>query len=111
MLELCFSFSPGMLIHDGFAKYILRSALKGVLIDDIRNDRQKKGFNCSIKSLINFKDQDTMNYLLDPKSKIFEYINILEFKKIFDKDLTLNYFSKFIFAFLSVKIFLDKNEN
>ena len=111
MLEMCFSFSPGMLIQDGFAKYILRSALKGILIDDIRNDRQKKGFNCSIKSLINFKDEETMDYLLDPKSKIFEYVDIREFRKIFEQDLTLNYFSKFIFAFLSVKIFLDQNEN
>ena len=39
-----------------------------------------------------------MDYLLDPKSKIFEYVDIREFRKIFEQDLTLNYFSKFIFA-------------
>ena len=86
----------------------MRSALKDILVDDIRTDRVKKGFNCSIKTLIDFQNKDVINYLFDSKSKIFDYVNIDEFKKILNEDLKKNHFSKFIFVFLSTKIFLDK---
>ena len=108
LFDLCFSFSPELLINNGYSKHILRSALKDILVDDIRTDRVKKGFNCSIKTLIDFQNKDVINYLFDSKSKIFDYVNIDEFKKIFNEDLKKNHFSKFIFVFLSTKIFLDK---
>ena len=31
--------------------------MKGILQEEIRLDRVKKGFNCSIKTLINFNDK------------------------------------------------------
>ena len=108
LFEFCFSLSPGVLIKNAYTKYILREALKGILKDEIRLDRQKKGFNCSIKTLINFKDKNIINYMLNKDSEIFEYVNKDEFTKIFKKNLDENYLSKFIFAFLSTKIFLDK---
>ena len=83
--------------------------MKGILNEDIRTDRVKKGFNCSIKSLIDFSDKNTIDYLFDSNSEIFSYINIKEFKKLFKEDLTKNHFSKFIFVFLSSKIFLEQN--
>ena len=46
--------------------------------------------------------------MLNKDSEIFEYVNKDEFTKIFKKNLDENYLSKFIFAFLSTKIFLDK---
>ena len=89
-------------------KFLLKDRIKFLLKDEIRLDRQKKGFNCSIKTLINFKDKNIINYMLNKDSEIFEYVNKDEFTKIFKKNLDENYLSKFIFAFLSTKIFLDK---
>ena len=46
--------------------------------------------------------------MLNKDSEILEYVNKDEFTKIFKKNLDENYLSKFIFAFLSTKIFFDK---
>ena len=82
--------------------------MRGILQENIRTDRVKKGFNCSIKTLIDFNDKDIIEFLFEPKSEIFNFIDINEFKKLFNEDLTKNHFSKFIFVFLSTKLFLEQ---
>ena len=108
LFDFCYSISPGILIDKGYTKSILRESMKGILQEDIRLDRVKKGFNCSIKTLINFNDKSFLEYFFDPKSEIFNYINIKKFKELLNEDLSKNHFSKFIFSFLSSKIFLDQ---
>ena len=109
LFDFCFSLPPEILIQKGFSKYILRESLKNHLNEEVRLDRQKKGFNCSILSLINFKDKEIQDYLLDKNSEIFNYINFDQFKNIFKEDLNKNYLNKFLFSFVSTKIFLDQN--
>ena len=53
-------------------------------------------------------DKDIIEFLFEPKSEIFNFIDINEFKKLFYEDLTKNHFSKFIFVFLSTKLFLEQ---
>ncbi len=108
LFDFCYSISPGILIDKGYTKSILRESMKGILQEDIRLDRVKKGFNCSIKTLINFNDKSFLEYFFNPKSEIFNYINIKKFKELLNEDLSKNHFSKFIFSFLSSKIFLDQ---
>jgi len=109
IFDFCYSLSPGMLIDNGYTKSILRESMKGILHEDIRTDRVKRGFNCSIKTLLDFENKEISEYLFDSKSEIFDYINREKFKKMFDNDLNKNHFSKFIFIFLSIKIFLETN--
>ena len=99
IFDFCFSIPSDLLIENGYTKYLVRESMKGILNEDIRTDRVKKGFNCSIKSLIDFSDKNIIDYLFDSNSEIFSYINIKEFKKLFKEDLTKNHFSKFIFVF------------
>lgn len=108
LFDFCYSISPSMLIDNGYTKSILRESMAGILQEDIRTDRTKKGFNCSIKTLIDFNDKNIVEFLFDPKSEIFNFVNINEFKKLFNEDLTKNHFSKFIFVFLSTKLFLEQ---
>ena len=108
LFDFCYSISPGNLIDKGYTKSILRESMKGILQEEIRLDRVKKGFNCSIKTLINFNDKSFLEYFFNPKSEIFNYINIKKFKELLNEDLSKNHFSKFIFSFLSSKIFLDQ---
>jgi asparagine synthase (glutamine-hydrolysing) len=108
LFDFCYSIPPSMLIDNGYTKSILRESMAGILQEDIRTDRMKKGFNCSIKTLIDFNDKNTLEMLFDPKSEVFNFVNINEFKKLFNEDLTKNYFSKFIFVFLSTKLFLEQ---
>ena len=72
--------------------------MRGILQENIRTDRVKKGFNCSIKTLIDFNDKDIIEFLFEPKSEIFNFIDN-EFKKLFNEDLTKNHFKIYICFF------------
>ncbi len=111
LFKFIFSIPNEFLIKDGFSKYLLRESLNGILNDSVRLDRRKKGFNASINTLVNFKDKETLEFLLDKKSDIFHLVNINEIKKIFTNNEIPNYLSKFLFSFISSKIFLDTNDN
>ena len=69
---------------------------------------KKKGFNSSINSLINIHSQKFINFV-NKKSKIYDIINKEELLKSLKDKSDENYLSKFIFSFISVKIFLEKN--
>ena len=107
LVEFAFSIPESLLVQKGYGKYILRESLKGILNDKIRLDREKKGFNASINSLLNFDNKETKDYLLNPSSPIFNLVNFKNFKKLLKNEYIPNYKSKFIFSFLSAKIFLE----
>lgn len=96
------------LMHQGYTKYILREIARGYLPTKIRLDRKKKGFNSSINSLINIHSQKFINFV-NKKSKIYDIINKEVLLKSLKNKSDENYLSKFIFSFISVKIFLEKN--
>ena len=104
----CFSSPQENHIKFGYSKYILRECLNGILIDELRLNRQKKGFNCSIHSLIDTKEKRNLDFLLNKKSNIFEFVDRKKIKELFERKPKENHFSKFIFNFISTKIFLDK---
>jgi asparagine synthase (glutamine-hydrolysing) len=105
--EFTYSIPPKHLIKNGYGKFILREALKGILNEKVRLDRRKKGFNASINSIINFNDSRTISYLLDPSAKIFEFVNRKKIKKLFELFPIPNHLSKFIFNFINARIFLE----
>ena len=95
------------LIMDGYAKYILREAVNGILNDQVRLDRKKKGFNASIESVIDFKDKKTIEYILDD-SKVYDIIEKDKIETLLTKKEYENSYKKFIFNFLNVKMFMEK---
>ena len=109
LFEHSFSIPANLLIKNGYAKHILRESLSGILHDKIRLDREKKGFNASIDSLVDFNDVNTIDFLLDSSSPIFDLVKIDEVKKLFNNKPKDNYLSKFIFNFISAKLFLEKS--
>ena len=70
--------------------------MKGILHEDIRQDRQKKGFNASMHSLFNFKDKDFINFIMED-NYVLNLVpkNFLE--KILKKDVFDNDENKIIF--------------
>jgi asparagine synthase (glutamine-hydrolysing) len=97
------------LFHNGYSKSVLREAVEGILPDEVRLDRQKKGFNASILSLVDPKDKRTRATLLDSSSAIFDYVDHDRFLAFVDGDLTDNARSKFLFSFISAKTFLESD--
>ena len=81
--------------------------MKGIVNEKVRLDRRKKGFNASINSLINLKDDSVKDYLLDEKSKINEFVDLKKVRRLFDNKNVDNSFSKFIFNFINCKLFVD----
>ena len=110
LVDFMFSIPSKFLIQKGYAKFILRETFKGYLNDKVRLDRMKKGFNASINSLVDFRDKNTLEFLLDKRSKIFEIVNREKIMELFNNDTTPNHLSKFLFSFISSKIFLDNNQ-
>lgn len=109
LFEFAFSIPTEYLIQDGYGKYLLRSAMAGILNDQVRLDRQKKGFNASINTLLDLTDPATVEYLL-AESPIFALVDRAKVAAFLQQEGTLsNSFSKFLFSFLSAKIFMDQH--
>ena len=109
MIEFSSSIPSSHLIENGYQKKILREATSGILIDEIRLDRKKKGFNASINSILNLDNPEVRDYIFNEKSKLAEFINLKKVKKDLDTKFIPNHLSKFIFSLLGTKIFLESN--
>jgi len=94
------------LIKNGYAKNLLRSSMKGILNNKVRLDREKKGFNASINSIIDFNNKEHIDYILDD-SKIFEFVKKDKIEKLLKAKEYSNSFKKFLFNFINSKIFIQ----
>ena len=97
-------------IKHGYAKYLLRESLKGIMDNKIRLDKEKKGFNASLISLLNLNSSEFIDFL-EKDSQIYEYYEkqkILNFIKA-NKTFT-NSQNQFLFNFINCKIFLELNK-
>jgi asparagine synthase (glutamine-hydrolysing) len=108
LLEFANSIPSRHLIRDGYGKYVLREAVKGILNDTVRLDRRKKGFNASINSMVDFHDPKVRDYLLDPRARIFDLVDRGQIVKLFDLNPVPNHLSKFLFSFINSRIFLEQ---
>ncbi|OAN52766.1 hypothetical protein A6A04_15830 [Paramagnetospirillum marisnigri] len=106
LAEFLYTVPSRHLIHQGFPKWLLRSAGEGYLTDAVRLDKQKRGFNASIESLVDRHDPETRDYLL-ADSPIFELVRRDAMESFLSGDMTDNSFSKFLFSFISARLFLE----
>jgi asparagine synthase (glutamine-hydrolysing) len=98
---------PGeYLIKDGYVKWLLREAVEGLLVDSVRLDKRKRGFNASIESLVDRSDPDTVEWLM-AESPIFDHVKRESIASFLRNDMSDNSFSKFLFSFVSAKTFLE----
>ncbi len=107
LAEFAYRIPNAHLIRDGFVKWPLREAGAGSLHDRVRLDRRKRGFNASIESLLDRRDPRVRERLLAP-GPIFDVVDRKRFLEFFDADMTDNSFSKFLFSFVSARLFLDR---
>lgn len=108
LFDFSYSIPNEHLIRDGYGKYILREAVKGILNDKVRTDRQKKGFNASVNSLFDFNKPENRSYFLS-EGRIFDFVKRDKIEESLTAQAMPNSFSKFIFSFLNAKIFLEQN--
>jgi asparagine synthase (glutamine-hydrolysing) len=109
LFEFAYSIPDEYLIQDGYGKYVLREAMNGTLNDKVRLDRRKKGFNASINSLFDFSDKETRDFVIDPKSPVYDLIDLEKVVHLLDINPTPNHYSKFLFSLINTNIFLQGN--
>ncbi len=95
------------LMRDGYAKVILRDAMRGIVPAPILDSRRKVGFNAPVFDFLDPRDPDTRAQLLD-ESPIFEHIKRDKIETLIDKAFLPNSQSKFLFYFLCAKLFLEE---
>ena len=106
LVNFIFSLNPEFNIQKGITKYILRNSAKDIVHNDVLFDKNKKGFNASIDTLLDLKD-DYVKDLILSKSKISEFIDQKKLENILKRKYKDNQLSKFIFNVINCKIFLD----
>ncbi len=106
LFQIAYSIPVKYLIRNGFAKSILRDSMRGIVPDKILNTRKKVGFNASITDLLDIKNPDVVNFLIDDSS-IFKIVKRNKIKELLKQKKMTNSFSKFLFNFINAKIFLD----
>jgi len=108
LFEIAYSIPNEYLIQDGYGKYILREAVKGILNNNVRTDRKKVGFNASFNSLVDLKKRENRDCILED-GKIFDLVDRDKIEPLLAIDPMPNSYSKFMFYFVSAKIFLEIN--
>ena len=107
--KFAYSIPARHLIKRGYGKYVLRQATKGLLNDQVRLDRRKKGFNASINSIIDLHNPKVQDYILDDRNDLFTFIDRERVRSLLLSKKHPNHLSKFIFNLLNTKIFLEQN--
>jgi asparagine synthase (glutamine-hydrolysing) len=107
LFEFCNSIPSRHLIRDGFAKAVLRDAMRGIVPNRILDCRRKVGFNAPIFSFLDVNDPEVLASVLD-QSPIFDYIRRDKVEALIKKADLPNSESKFLFYFLSSKMFLEE---
>jgi asparagine synthase (glutamine-hydrolysing) len=107
LFEFCFSIPSRHLMRDGYAKAILRDAMRGIVPAGVLDSRRKVGFNAPIFSFLDVRDPEVRSYLLDD-SPIFKYVKREKIETLIGRDDLPNSESKFLFNFLCSKMFLEE---
>jgi asparagine synthase (glutamine-hydrolysing) len=106
LFEFTATIPTALLIRDGWNKVVLRDAMDGILNDQVRLSREKRGFNASITSLFDLQDAHVRRAFLGDSS-IFEWFDRARIEAVLDSGEYPNSVKKFLFSFLSAKTFID----
>jgi asparagine synthase (glutamine-hydrolysing) len=107
LFELCYRIPTPHLMRDGFNKAILRDAVRGIAPDSVVNQRQKTGFNAPVESFLDLSDPAVTGELL-ADGPVFEMIQRDKIAELISRRNLPNSESKFLFYFVSAKMFLER---
>lgn len=110
LVEFCYRVPSVHLMQGGRAKALLRDAMRSIVPQVILENTRKVGFNVPIHDFLKTNDPKTRAYLLD-ESPIFNHIRRDKIERLLDKTELPNSESKFLFYFLSSKIFMEEFES
>jgi len=107
LFEFCYRIPSRHLIRRGLAKAVLRDAMRGIVPERVLDNPRKVGFNAPIFSFLDVGDPEVRAYLLD-ESPVFDHVRRGRIEQLTSKPDLPNSESKFLFSFLSSKMFLEE---
>lgn len=107
LFEFCRSVPTRHLIRNGKAKVLLRDAMRGIVPDCVLDTSRKVGFNASIFAFLDVNDPETRDTLLE-EGPVFDHVRRGRIEMLLSEPELDNAQSKFLFAFLNTKIFLEE---
>ena len=107
LFEFCYRIPSRHLIRRGLAKAVLRDAMRGIVPQRVLDNPRKVGFNAPIFSFLDVGDPEVRAYLLD-ESPVFDHVQRGRIEQLTSKPDLPNSESKFLFSFLSSKMFLEE---
>jgi len=107
LFELCYRIPSRHLIRRGLAKVVLRDAMRGIVPQRVLDNPRKVGFNAPIFSYLDVGDPEVRASLLDD-GPIFDHVRRDRIEALVAKPDLPNSESKFLFSFLSSKMFLEE---
>ena len=106
LVEFCNTIPTRHLLRDGYAKAILRDAARGIAPDHVVDNRRKVGFNAPIFDFLDRHDPEVRELLRD--SPIFDVVRRERIVDLLDEPDLSNSLSKFLFSFVTGKMFLEE---
>lgn len=107
LFEACQRIPTRHLVQDGFAKAVLRDAVRGLAPDPVLEERRKVGFNAPIGDYLDLEDNTVREVVLD-RSPIFDHVCRERIEELIGTPDLPNSRSKFLFYFLNAKLFLEE---
>jgi asparagine synthase (glutamine-hydrolysing) len=107
LVELAQRIPTRHLVCDGFAKAVLRDSARGAAPAAVLDQRIKTGFNAPIEDLLDLEDREVRETLLDD-GPIYELVNREGIETLISQRSLPNSRSKFLFAFVNAKLFLEE---
>ena len=108
LVELAYSMPNQLLVKDGYLKSLLREVGVGMAPQEVLFDKRKRGFNASIETLVDINNSETRARLLED-GPIFDFLDRKKLEKFLTTGFQENSFSKFLFSFISSRIFLESS--
>jgi asparagine synthase (glutamine-hydrolysing) len=107
LVDFCGSIPTRHLVRNGYAKAVLRDAVRDLVPASIVDNRRKIGFNASILSLLDCRSSEVRDEIL-ADSPVFDVVRREAIAPLLDRSELPNSLSKFLFQFLNAKIFLEE---
>jgi asparagine synthase (glutamine-hydrolysing) len=99
------------LIQYGHLKYLLRKAFKNVLLKDIYENREKIGFNASLKFFLKNEDKIKLKHFFLKDKVMKEYVDMEKIYHLVKNEKRNDSLDKFLFNVINIKIFLENRNN
>ena len=107
LFEFCQRIPTRHLVQDARAKSVLRDSVRGLAPQELLDNRRKVGFNAPIHSFLDVSDPAVRAQVL-ADSPVFDLIRRDKIGNLLEKPDLPNSESKFLFYFLTTKLFLEE---